>query len=317
MNLDYSRLRPSEKFVPKRYDIDSEEVVLLELDKLEVNENNPFKAISSDEMSDLQDSIELLGLINPIIVRPIKEKHAYQILAGHNRVKAYKNLNKDKIESIVKDIDDSKAKLIMIDSNLQQRLNIKPSEKAKAYRIQISILNREKWDNKIIAVLEEVENSSLIEEKDTVSKIAELYGESKANIYRYVRLSYLITDLLDLVDSKVISIDLGVRISYLNTTTQKLIKEYFYSDNPQNILTYSFVAVLRETEKSNEITSELFEDIIRKRKKKDYFSKVNVSIKKIKKEIDIDFETKEEVENFLISAVKYYKENYLDKEVEL
>lgn len=321
MSYDFSGLRPDnflkERSIPQKDKYNPNDVILLELESLKTNMENPFSAMSDDDMKDLVDSIESIGLINPIVVRPIKDTSHFEILTGHNRVSAYKILEKDKIESIIKDIDDSSAALMIIDSNLKQRSKIKPSERSKAYRIQISVFNKEKWNEELVSILFDIENSSLVEEKDTISKISKIYGESRANIYRYLRLSYLIEELLILVDNKKLSIDMGAKISYLTKETQTLLKEYFFSDAQENILTESFVNELRSLEKIEEVTREVFEELINKRKRKHYFSKVDISVKKLKKEVGVEFASKEQAEIFIIKAVKFYKENFLDSGNEL
>ena len=110
----------------------------LNLDDLIPFKNQPFRLYSNDEMKDLKESIERIGLQHPIIVRKI-DNGKYEILAGHNRARAFKELGKNTIPAIIQDVDDDTAQMIMVDTNIVQRQSITVMERAKAYKLKDEI----------------------------------------------------------------------------------------------------------------------------------------------------------------------------------
>ena len=196
-----------------------ERIQMLSPGKLLPFPNHPFKVIDDDKMADMVESIKEYGVLVPIIVRPV-ENGEYEIVSGHRRHHAAVLAEQQEIPAIVREMDDDVAVLVMVDSNLQ-RENILPSEKAFAYKMKLEAMKRQAGRPK--------ENSAQIGSNDLGKEsreiLAEQTGESRNQISRYIRLTNLISDILQMVDDKNIAFNAAVEISYLSKDEQKMLYE--------------------------------------------------------------------------------------------
>ena len=193
---------------------------MLSPEKMQPFPNHPFKVIDDDKMTDMVESIKEYGVLVPIIVRPV-ENGNYEIVSGHRRHHAAVLAGQEEIPAIVREMDEDAAVLVMVDSNLQ-RENILPSEKAFAYRMKLEAMKRQAGRPK--------ENATQIGQdfmrgKYSVEILSEQVNESRNQIQRYIRLTYLIPDILEMVDNKNIAFNAAVEISYLSEKEQKLIHD--------------------------------------------------------------------------------------------
>jgi ParB family chromosome partitioning protein len=184
---------------------------LIPCDQLKFDQNQPFRMYTDEEINDLATRIEQSGLLNPIIVRK-NSQGAYEILSGRNRAKAVMKLGHKQIAAFIADVNDDEAKRIMLNANLGQRHNLLPSEKAKAYMMELNLMNRE--DKSL---------GKKCPNYDARQIIGERYDESKRNVSYYLRLNYLHHKLLNLVDEKKFTVLTGVELSYLNYNEQEII----------------------------------------------------------------------------------------------
>ena len=174
----------------------------------------PFNAYSQEDLETLAKSILEQGVINPITVRPSNDGK-YQILAGRNRTRAAKLVGKTEMPCIVRsDLDDVNAILIMLDTNLEQRQKLSYSEKAYAYKMRLDL---KKSQGKRTDLQKDAEKV------DTLSEIGAQNKESRRTIAYLIRLTYLIPELLQLVDSGKLNMKTGVAISYLSEIMQKYL----------------------------------------------------------------------------------------------
>jgi len=197
-----------------------ERIQMLSPEKMQPFPNHPFKVIDDDKMTDMVESIKEYGVLVPIIVRPV-ENGNYEIVSGHRRHHAAVLAGQEEIPAIVREMDEDAAVLVMVDSNLQ-RENILPSEKAFAYRMKLEAMKRQAGRPK--------ENATQIGQdfmrgKYSVEILSEQVNESRNQIQRYIRLTYLIPDILEMVDNKNIAFNAAVEISYLSEKEQKLIHD--------------------------------------------------------------------------------------------
>ena len=206
----------------------------------------PFRSYSAAELEDLADNIRQHGIITPLRLRPIGGR--FQILSGHNRCKAAKLAGLRTVPAIVEDVDDDEAALILVDSNLKQRQKITPSEKARAYKLRLEAMRRQgkrtdltsrhdvgKSENDSAATsrhdVGKSENDSAATSRHDVGKletadvIGEQAGDTGRTVQRYVRLTYLIPELLEMVDDERLKIMCAVELSYLPPATQKMVLE--------------------------------------------------------------------------------------------
>ncbi len=171
--------------------------------------NQPFRPYSDAKMQQLVEDIKTNGVLNPIIVRPMGQQ--YQILAGHSRTNASREAGLTTVPAIIRDVDDDTAVLIMVNTNLNQRDELLPSEKAWAYRLQLEAMKRQG------------QKDSGLEGKKSRDILAEQTGENRNQIQRYIRLTYLIPELLEMVDQGMLPMMSGVSLSYLAEDQQHIV----------------------------------------------------------------------------------------------
>jgi ParB family chromosome partitioning protein len=206
----------------------------LPLEKLVPYGKHPFRPYTDEELLALANSIREHGLQHPVIVRPLAESK-YEILAGHNRVSAFKLNGEKRIPAVVADADDCRAAMIVTETNLRQRKKLLPSEKAFAYKLQLDAVKHQ--GKKTVSETAEASNdagfgtSAQIARKcESAQKLAREHDVSKDEIRRYIRLTFLIPDLLALVDENKIPLIAGVELSYLRETQQEAVYGYFFAD---------------------------------------------------------------------------------------
>ena len=172
-------------------------------------ENHPFKVKDDEDMAALVESIRQYGVLNPIIVRKRQTGGGYEIVSGHRRYEACKRLNKFDIPVIVRDLTDEEAILTMVDANLQ-RERILPSEKAFAYKMKMDVLRHQG-------------SSCQDGTKRSDETLAESTDDSARQIQRYIRLTYLIPELLKMVDEGIVPLTAGVNYSYMRQFEQMTV----------------------------------------------------------------------------------------------
>jgi ParB family chromosome partitioning protein len=194
-------------------------VTLVALGKLKGFAAHPFKVRDDADMAELAESIAAEGVMVPLIVRPFGDGE-YQIIAGHRRKRAAELAGLSEVPAIIKELDDDAAVAYMVDTNLA-RTKILPSEKAFAYKMKLDAMKRQAGRPK--------NNSTPLgqnfEGKFSVEVLSEQVGESRNQIQRYIRLTELVPELLDRVDSEQIPVRSGVELSYISEDGQRLIAE--------------------------------------------------------------------------------------------
>lgn len=193
-----------------------ERVQNLPLDKLEPFPNHPFKVIDDDKMLETVESIKERGVLVPILVRP-KNDGNFEIVSGHRRHHASQLAGLTEIPAIVREMDDDTAILLMVDSNLQ-REELLPSEKAFAYKMKLDAMKRQ--GQRTDLTCSQIGNKLGMKSSE---ELAEQTGESKNQIFRYIRLTHLVPDLLDRVDNKTMAFNAAVEVSYLTEPEQLML----------------------------------------------------------------------------------------------
>ena len=173
--------------------------------------NHPFKVLDDESMQRTVESVEQYGVLSPLIARP-RPEGGYEIISGHRRQHAAQLAGLDTLPVIVRNMDDDAAVLLMVDSNLQ-RENILPSERAFAYKMKLEALKNQGARSDLTSVQ--------VAPKLSTEKIGEEVGMSKDNVKRYIRLTNLVPELLDMVDEKKIAFNPAVELSYLDEAQQR------------------------------------------------------------------------------------------------
>lgn len=194
----------------------TDKIEKIKIDMLIPFENHPFKSRTGEEQTELLESIRANGTLVPIIVRS-SSAGKYEIISGHRRVEACKELNVDTIPAIVKELTNEEAIITMVYANLQ-RENLLPSEKAFAYKMKVEAMKRK-------AGRPQKNSSQVATNIDTAAEIGQQLGESRDQVYRYIRLTNLIPELLKLVDEHRIAFTPAVELSYLPEHEQRILYE--------------------------------------------------------------------------------------------
>lgn len=252
--------------------------------------NHPFKIIDNEEMDNMVESIKEIGVKVPVLVRP-KQNGGYEMVAGHRRNYATKKAGLNGIPAIVREMTDEEATIIMVDSNIQ-REKILPSEKAFAYRMKMEALSHQGKKETSRQVGEKLASADMIG-KDN--------GESGRQVQRYIRLTELIQELLDMVDIGKISFSPAVEISYLTKEEQNLL--YCYIQKYDATPSQSQAIYLKKLSQEGKLTTNKLEEIM-SAEKPNQKPKYNIHYDRFEKYLPRDVVTEKEVEDFLFKCVE-------------
>ena len=191
--------------------------VAIPVEKLHPFEGHPYKVLDNEEMEALTESVQTEGILSPLIVRPLEGTDEYEVISGHRRLHAAQRAGLSEVPALVYEISREEAAIMLVDSNLH-REHILPSEKAFAYKLKADALNHrgERTDLTSGQVGPKLRSDEMIAEES---------GESRKQVQRYIRLTYLIPELLQLVDDGKIAITPAVELSYLPEKAQTCLLE--------------------------------------------------------------------------------------------
>ena len=237
-----------------------EQVQQIPIDELHPFTNHPFKVVEDDSMEQTIKSIKEYGVLSPLIARPRPDGDGYEIISGHRRQFAARQAGLETLPVIVREMEDNAATILMIDSNLQ-REHILPSERAFAYKMKLDVLKNQGARSDLTC--------GQIGHKLAGAKardiIAEQFGDNARNVQRYVRLTNLIPELLNMVDEKMVSFNPAVELSYLSTEQQQEMVRAM--DDTQNAPSVSQAKRIKELAQKGEFTSEAVVAIMGEEKK--------------------------------------------------
>lgn len=261
----------------------------------------PFRPYTQEKLKELAEDIKQNGILSPVIVRPI-EGGRYQILAGHNRTNAAELAGLDVIPCIVKECDDDLAKLIVVNTNLNQRQELLPSEKAYAYKMQLEAIKHQG----------QATSRQVGEKLLSAEIIAQSNNESTRQIQRYIRLTYLTENLLSMVDNGLFAFMTGVNLSYLTENNQKVLYTYIVKNH--KAIKLEQAEALRQLNSDGDFSPQILHLFFNppkvEKKKASYAFKTNV----IKNYIP-DFENLSDLQinDYLIKALEHYS-SVVDKQ---
>ena len=233
-----------------------EHVQQIPIDALHPFTNHPFKVLDDEAMTRTVESIAQYGVLAPLIARPRPDGDGYEIISGHRRQYAAKLAGLDTLPVIVRQMSDDAAVILMVDSNLQ-REHILPSERAFAYKMKLDAIKNQGARSDL--------TSTQVAQKLSIEKVGDDAGVSKDTIRRFIRLTNLIPELLDMVDEKKISFNPAVELSYLDESQQREFLEAM--DGTQNAPSVSQAQQLKKMAQCGEFTYEKAFDILGKEKK--------------------------------------------------
>ena len=274
----------------------SEKVQEIDISKISNFPNHPFKVNDDDKMKEMVKSVKEYGVILPVIVRP-KENGTYEMISGHRRKRACELAGVKQIRCIVKNLSDDEATILMVDSNIQ-REEILPSEKAFAYKMKLEAM---KHQGKNIDIDDNETSRPLDGKLESAEIMGQEVGESARTIQRYIRLTKLIPELLDEVDSKRIAFRPAVELSYLSDENQYVVLNKLEFDEVSPSLSQAII--LKKMEQEGTITEEKIEELLDKEKpnQKEF---IKIHNERIDKYIPTKVKETGNVEDFIILCVQ-------------
>ena len=248
-----------------------EQVQQIPIDDLHPFTNHPFKVLDDEAMTRTVESIAQYGVLAPLIARP-RPEGGYEIISGHRRQYAAKLAGLDTLPVIVRKMSDDAAVILMVDSNLQ-REHILPSERAFAYKMKLEALKNQ-------GARSDLTSDQVGQKLWSVEQVANDAGESKTQIQRFIRLTNLIPELLDMVDEKKISFNPAVELSYLDESQQRDFLEAM--QDTQNAPSLSQAQQLKKMAQQGELSYEKAFDVMgqEKRSEKDTVTIKNETLRK-------------------------------------
>lgn len=187
----------------------------IQVDKLRTFEGHPFKVLDDEDMGNLIESIRQQGILSPLIVRAIESTDEYEVISGHRRLHAAIKAGLSEVPALIYPLDRSEAMIAVVDSNLH-RERLLPSEKAFAYKMKMDAMKAQGRRTDLTL-------SQLATKSDTAAEIGKSQNESRDQVFRYIRLTYLIPELLDRVDGGIVTLSPAVELSYLSKEQQKIL----------------------------------------------------------------------------------------------
>lgn len=277
----------------KKAEDHAEKVIEIPIHKIEDFPNHPFQVRNDEEMMDLIDSVAKSGVIAPALVRP-KEDGGYEMIAGHRRKYACLQNGLRTIPCIIRNLSDEEAVMIMVDTNLRQRQTILPSEKAFAYRMKLEAMKRQGARTDLTCAPVGHKSRDIL---------AEQSEDSKSQIQRYIRLTYLIEPLLKLVDEGQIAMRPAVELSYLEPHAQKMVLE----EMEINVCAPSHDQTIRmrKAQEEGKLTDEVI-SLIMQEEKPNQIEKIRLSSQRISRFFAPRTSVKE-MENEIVKALEVYQ----------
>ena len=241
----------------KRQEEQREQVQQIPIDALHPFTNHPFKVLDDEAMTRTVESIAQYGVLAPLIARPRPDGDGYEIISGHRRQYAAKLAGLDTLPVIVRQMSDDAAVILMVDSNLQ-REHILPSERAFAYKMKLEALKKQ-------GARSDLTSDQVGQKLWSVEQVASDAGESKTQIQRFIRLTNLVPELLDMVDEKKIAFNPAVELSYLDESQQRAFLEAM--NDTQNAPSLSQAQQLKKMAQQGEFSYEKAFDVMGQEKK--------------------------------------------------
>ena len=229
--------------------------------KLRPFENNPYQVRDDAEMNTLIESIQTQGVLSPLIVRPIEDTDEYEVISGHRRLHAAQKAGITEVPALIYALDRDAAAVAVVDSNLH-REHILPSEKAFAYRMKLEAMSRQGHRS-------DLTSDQLGRKLETAEIIAQQSDDSKSQVRRYIRLTYLIPEFLEKMDQGEIALSVGVELSFLDESSQREVLEQcaindctpsysqawrMHKADREGLLTKAAIQTIMSEEKANQKT---------------------------------------------------------------
>ncbi len=261
--------------------------------------NHPYNVFDDTDMVELVESIGANGLLNPIIVR-IKADGRYELISGHRRKRAYEILGIEKIKSVIVDVDDNEAVILMVDSNCQ-RSKILPSEKAFSYKMKLEAIKSQ-------GKRTDLTSPQLVAKLRSDELIGKQASESKETVRRFIRLTYLVPELLQFVDSGRMKMQPAIELSYLDEESQRDLVDII--DDTDVFPSFSQTVRMRKAFNNGELTYKLIAKIMAE-DKANQKPRYRFSVERLNSYLPSNLNDKQ-AEDYVLKALSHYKK-YIER----
>ena len=268
--------------------------VAIPVEKLRPFAGHPFKVRDDDEMNTLIESIQTQGILSPLIVRPIENTEEYEVVSGHRRLHAAQKAGITEVPALIYALDRDSAAIAVVDSNLH-REHILPSEKAFAYKLKMEALSHQGKRTDLTL-------SQLATKLDTATEIGNCSGESRDTVYRYIRLTHLIPELLDLMDEGKIALMVGEALSYLGDKEQYAVLEQCEMNDCTP--SYAQAVEMKKRYQDGQLTADDISEIL-SREKANQREMIKIPTEKLRKYAP-NADAKQ-LEDFILKACDHYR----------
>lgn len=268
--------------------------VAIPVEKLRPFAGHLFKVKDDDEMNTLIESIQTQGILSPLIVRPIENTEEYEVVSGHRRLHAAQKAGITEVPALIYALDRDSAAIAVVDSNLH-REHILPSEKAFAYKLKMEALSHQGKRTDLTL-------SQLATKLDTATEIGNCSGESRDTVYRYIRLTHLIPELLDLMDEGKIALMVGEALSYLGDKEQYAVLEQCEVNDCTP--SYAQAVEMKKRYQDGNLTADNISEIL-SREKANQRETIKISTEKLRKYAP-NADAKQ-LEDFILKACEHYR----------
>lgn len=279
--------------------VNEESAMEIEIAKIHSFKDHPFKVLDDEKMQELVESIKTNGILTPVLVRP-GQRDEYEMVSGHRRMHAAKLAGLHTVPAIIRDMDDDTAVVMMVDANIQ-REELLPSEKAFAFKMKMDAMRRQGARSDLKSTSNQIDWKL-----ETADIISEQVGTSKAQVRRYIRLTELIPELLELVDQKRLQFTVAVDISYIEKEIQKWLYEYIRDNGGVRA---NQIAVLREAMEQGAMTQARMIQLLNENQPgKKPGSKITLSEKKLREYFPSGY-TITEMRSVILQLLDHWKES--------
>lgn len=283
----------------------TEEIRSVPLSQLHPFKDHPFKVLDDDAMSETVESVKQIGVVVPLIARPTED--GYEIVSGHRRHHAAELAGLETVPVIVREMDDDSAVIFMVDSNLQ-RENILPSEKALAYKMKLEAMKRQGERKDLQA---DGTSRQVVDKLKAADVLGQETGESGRQVQRYIRLTNLIPEVLDMVDQKQIAFNPAVELSYLKPEEQQDFLEAI--DMTQTAPSLSQAQRIKKLSQEGACTADAICDVMSEAKKPEV-GKLTFSTDSLRKYFPKSYTAKQMEETIIRLLEQYMKKRQRDME---
>lgn len=286
----------------------TEEIRSVPLSQLHPFKDHPFKMLDDDAMSETVESVKQIGVVVPLIARPTED--GYEIVSGHRRHHAAELAGLETVPVIVREMDDDSAVIFMVDSNLQ-RENILPSEKALAYKMKMEAMKRQGARTDLQQDVTSGQVGQKLSGKETRELLGEEGGDSARQVQRYIRLTNLIPEVLDMVDQKQIAFNPAVELSYLKPEEQQDFLEAI--DMTQTAPSLSQAQRIKKLSQEGACTADAICDVMSEAKKPEV-GRLTFSTYSLRKYFPKSYTAKQMEETIIRLLEQYMKKRQRDME---